>query len=106
MLVHGMSNPGRDGFQAALTFLDACLDLPDQMHLEQRLRDRDDDLDLDDLLEVVDALLTAWEPHLGEEFAELTGENRATRRAARRRTPTPAANGTRQGARRTPAAKK
>lgn len=100
ILIHAMSNAGRDGFQAALTFLDACLDIPDQMHIEQRLRNRDDDLDIDDLLEVVQALTDTWEPYLGEEFAELTGENRAKRRQAARRTP-PAAR--KSAARRTPA---
>lgn len=87
-LVHGTaSTAGADSFHAVLTFLDACLDLADQAYLEQRLKDQDDDLDIDDLLYVVQALVDEWEPYLGEEFAELTGENRATRRQAARRTP-------------------
>ncbi|MGW0681820.1 hypothetical protein ACWD2L_00460 [Streptomyces sp. NPDC002754] len=86
-LVHGATNASGQGIHAVLTFLDACLDPADQMYLEQRLRNRDDDLDVDDLLGVVNALVEEWEPYLGEEFAELTGENRATRRQAARRTP-------------------
>ncbi|MFJ8934024.1 hypothetical protein ACIRLA_46415 [Streptomyces sp. NPDC102364] len=108
ILMHGLTNPGRaDGLQSAMTFLDACLDLPDQMHIEQRLRSRDDDLDIDDLLEVVQALVEEWEPYLGEEFAELSGENRTNRRAAARRSGRQqparrtAANAARQPARRT-----
>ena len=102
ILAQAMANPGRaDGFQAALTFLDACLELPERMHLEQRLRNRDDDLDIDDLLQVVEALLEVWEPYLGEEFSELTGENRARRRNRARRPAPQGTNG--QAARRAPA---
>lgn len=103
-LVHATGSAGADSFHAVLTFLDACLEPADQMFLEQRLRNRDDDLDLDDLLGVVQALTEEWEPYLGEEFADLTGENRATRRAAARRTPAKRRTPARQPARRPAAA--
>lgn len=79
----------REGFAAITTFLDACLDIEDQLVLEARLRDQSDDLDLPDLLEVVGSLVEEWEPYLGEEFADLTGQNRQQRRAAARRSQTP-----------------
>jgi hypothetical protein len=86
MLVGTLTNAKADAFHATITFLDSCLDIADQTYLEARLRDREDDLDIDDLIIVVDSLVQAWEPYLGDEFAELTGENRPTRRAAARRT--------------------
>lgn len=71
---------------AVLTFLDKCLSFEDQAALEERFRDPDDDLDLEDLLTVFDALTTEWEPYFAEEMAELGGDNRATRRTAAKRT--------------------
>lgn len=68
-------------FQAVGMFLDACLTPEDRYALERRLRDQDDDLDLDDLIAVVEALTEEWAPYLESEMAELTG-NREARRAA------------------------
>jgi hypothetical protein len=97
VLVGAINNRSADSFQAAMAFLDACLDIPDQMFLERRLRDRDDHLDIDDLLEIVEALCEEWEPYLGEEFGELSGENR-TRRRQRSRTAKKAATPARRPA--------
>ena len=55
-------------------FLDACLDPLDSYTISRRLRDRDDDLDLQHISEIVSDLIERWTPKT----------NRAQRRAAAR----------------------
>lgn len=75
-------------------FLEHCLSVTDSAWIESRLLNRDDDLDLTDLLPIINALVEEWEPYLQDDMAALVGGsgNRANRR-----------NGSRTPARRTAA---
>lgn len=69
----GASTMGRQAWAIGM-FLDACLEPSDQMEISQRLRDRDDALDLEHISEIVGHLIGKWAPKA----------RRAERRAAAR----------------------
>lgn len=83
-----------DQVDAVLKWLDHCLEPAAKMHLQNRLYDRDDPIEWDDLANVMLALLDHWDV---EEDGRRSGNRRARRELKKKNAASSAAAG-RQGA--------
>lgn len=59
-------------------FLDAALSTVDGMMVARRMRDRDDDLELEDIAEIVNSLLQQWKPPTNREERRARARGRTT----------------------------
>lgn len=84
LMASGLATGARLGQQAWAVgfFLDACTDTTTRVQLGARLRARHDPLEMEDVTDIVLGLMQKWAP---EYLSEPSG-NRATRRAATRKT--------------------
>lgn len=58
-------------FKAIAVFMDRSLDATDASHLQNRLEDINDRLDLEHLIDIFNQLVDAWGPEMRREFDEM-----------------------------------
>lgn len=81
----GMRSDAEAGeqFYAIGKFMEYTLDSADQQHLENRLASRDDRLDLDQLIDIFNALVDGWGDEMRKEFDQMGDRHREARRRER-----------------------